>query len=46
VKEAITDEVNRLNYEKEKIKIGLITFGNEVSLIGDGSCFKRQVLPT
>lgn len=28
VKEAILDEVNRLNYEKENIKIGLITFGN------------------
>lgn len=40
------DEVNRLKYEKEDIKVGLITFGNEVNLIGDGAAFKSKILPT
>lgn len=38
--------MNRLKYEKQKIKVGLITFGNEVNLIGDGSSFIQKILPT
>ena len=46
VKEAILDEVNRLKFEKEKIKIGLVTFGSYVNLIGDNKAFKQKQLPT
>ena len=41
VKEAIIDEINRMNFEKEVIKIGLVTFGSLVTLIGDGKTFKE-----
>ena len=34
VKEAINDEVNRMKFEKEKVRIGIITFGSLVSLYG------------
>lgn len=44
MKEAITDEINRLKFEKSKIKVGLITFGSEVHLIGDGKKFKPKLL--
>ena len=40
VKEAIGDEIKRLKFEKSKIKVGLITFGSEVHLIGDAKNFK------
>jgi uncharacterized protein YegL len=41
VKEALLDEIKRLKFEKEPIKIGIITFGSYVSLIGDGHKFKE-----
>ena len=43
VKEAIIDEINRMNFEKEVIKIGLVTFGSLVTLIGDGKTFKKPM---
>ena len=46
VKEAILDEINRMKAEKEKIKVGIITFGSQVHLRGDGKLFKEFVLPT
>lgn len=44
VKEAIIDELNRLNFEKTEIKVGLITFGSYVTMIGDAKSFKEKVL--
>ena len=40
VREAISSEISRMKVEKEKIKVGLVTFGSSVRLIGDGSEFK------
>lgn len=40
VQQAILDQINRSKFDKEKIKIGIITFGSYVTLIGDGHKFK------
>ena len=34
-----------MKQEKEKIKVGIITFGMNVTLIGDGITFKEEKLP-
>ena len=46
VQEAIADEISRFKFEKEAIKVGLITFGSYVTLIGDGHKFKQTRLDT
>ena len=46
VQEAISDEIKRFKFEKEAIKVGLITFGSYVTLIGDGHKFKETRLDT
>lgn len=33
-----------MNFEKETIKVGLVTFGSMVTLIGDGKNFKKTNL--
>ena len=32
MKEAIRDEIKRMKFEGEKVKVGVITFGSEVSV--------------
>lgn len=32
VKEAISDEIKRMKFEKEKVRVGIITFGSQVTL--------------
>jgi len=44
VKEAIVDEIKRMKFENEVIKVGLVTFGSLVTLIGDAKTFKEKNL--
>jgi hypothetical protein len=47
VKEAIKDEIKRMKFEKENIKIGLITFGNIVTLQTSNSKKNQSInIPT